>query len=695
MCPGWITILQGQLYDGCSGPRVMIVTGGKMRNLKSRVRIWQASLMVLSLALVAAGFPAGQSDPESKIDRVVIDMLTDSSDGTGPFFVVFGDRTPLAAAHSIQDWDARGRFVVDSLQATAAHSQNGVRGYLQGHKVAYVPFWVENKIYIPAGTLDLARELARRSEVAAIIPEQVFTLSPLSTAITTQSVGWNISRIGADLVWSAYGNDGKGIVVASVDTGVQYTHPALVGQYRGNLGGGAFSHAGNWYDATNVCGTAPCDDAGHGTHTVGTMVGNDGSSQIGVAPGAKWIACKGCAGTNCASSALISCAQWIMAPAGDPSKRPNVVNNSWGGSGSSPWYQSYVQNWVAAGIFPSFAVGNSGPGCNTAGSPGDYPQSFASGATDANDVIAGYSSRGPSGFGGIKPDVSAPGVNIYSSVPTNSYAYYSGTSMASPHIAGAVALLWAIRPGYLGNISATETLLEKNAKILTTTETCGGIAAGSSPNNTYGAGRIDIKKSVDAAGGTVNQPPTVTISTPATDGQQFNCGTGVIFAGTAYDSTDGDLTGTIQWSGPGTPSIVTGGSITKTFSCINELGTQSITALVTDSEGLTGSDTVMINIVSPPAIPAAPSSLQDSVLGRNVTLTWTDNSTNEQGFKVYRRQQSGKKWSGWAILQTVTIPNATQYTDAVGSGGSYQYYLTAFNSAGESAPSGTTGARVK
>lgn len=647
---------------------------------------------VLTVFAAAAALNAAPPGADAKIDHRLIAKFIDSDDGTAPLFVVFADRTNLAAAAHIPDWDARGRYVVGSLQTTAARSQAGVRGYLQGKKIDFTSFWVENKIYIPKGSLELARDLARRPEVAAIMIEPVYSVGPMQTSgATIQSVGWNIAQIGADQVWSAYGNKGTGIVVASIDTGVQYTHPALVNQYRGNLGGGSFSHAGNWYDATNVCGGAPCDDAGHGSHTVGTMVGDDGAgNQIGVAPGAKWIACKGCAGASCSGSALTACAQWTLAPAGDPTKRPNVVNNSWGGTGGDAWYQSYVQNWVAAGIFPAFAAGNGGPSCGTAGSPGDYSGSFASGATDSIDNIASFSSRGPSAFGGVKPNVSAPGVSIYSSVPTNSYAYYSGTSMASPHAAGTAVLLWAIRPGYKGNVPASETLIENNAAIRTTFETCGGLAAGATPNNTYGYGRINAKLAVDAAGGPVNQPPSVTITTPAANGQQFNCATAVSFAASASDPVDGNLTAAIQWSGPGTPATGSGGTITKTFSCTTELGNQVVAAKVTDSGGLSATDTVTVVVVSPNGVPAAPSNLAATVSGSNVALAWTNNATNQSGFKVYRRQRNGGKWGPWSVRGTSTT---AAYTDVNVSSGSYQYYVTAYNASGESAPSNTVGVK--
>jgi hypothetical protein len=370
------------------------------------------------------------------------------------------------------------------------------------------------------------------------------------------------------------------------------------------------------------------------------------------------------------------------------------VNNSWGGGSGDSWYQSYVQSWVAAGIFPAFSAGNSGSGCNTANSPGDYPQSFASGATDSADNIAYFSSRGPSAFGGVKPNVSAPGVSIYSSLPTNSYGYYSGTSMASPHTAGTVALLWATRPNYIGNLAATESLLSNTAVIRTTSESCGGIPAGATPNNTYGYGRIDAKSAVDNAVVTVNQPPTVTIGTPATDGQQFNCGVAVTFAATASDPENGTLTTSIQWSGPGTPAAPTGGNITKTFSCSTELGSRTVSAKVTDGGGLSATDTMIVNIVAPVTKPAAPSGLGASVSGSSVMLHWTDNSNNETGFNIYRRSKNGKKWNSWGKIATVLSP-ATTFTNLSVPSNSYQYYVTAYNSSGESAASGTVSVTVK
>ena len=143
-----------------------------------------------------------------------------------------------------------------------------------------------------------------------------------------------MANINADDVWNEFGVTGEGITVANIDTGVQYDHPALVGKYRGNNGDGTFDHNYNWFNAAGSCSTAPCDTNGHGTHTMGTMLGDDGAAnQIGVAPGAKWIAANGCCPSD---AALISSGQWMLAPTDldgenpDTTKRPNIVNNSWG-----------------------------------------------------------------------------------------------------------------------------------------------------------------------------------------------------------------------------------------------------------------------------------------------------------------------------------------------------------------------------
>ena len=216
-----------------------------------------------------------------------------------------------------------------------------------------------------------------------------------------------VADIHADQVWEQVGARGEGLVVANIDSGVQYDHPALVASYRGNQGGGSVDHNYNWWDPTGLCsanGGAPCDTVDHGTHTMGTMVGDGGEgARIGVAPGARWIAAKGCEQLGCSELGLTSAAQWVLAPtdlAGanpDPSRRPHIVNNSWSGAGNDDWYEDFVDAWVASGIFPVFSNGNAGPECETTGAPGEYAASYSVGNYAPNGKISADSSRVPGG----------------------------------------------------------------------------------------------------------------------------------------------------------------------------------------------------------------------------------------------------------------------------------------------------------
>jgi len=569
-------------------------------SLRSTLRfVTPACVAVLLTAVVASA-----QEESHKIDSTLLAGWTSNADAPAPFFVLLKDRAELAAASRIPDRAARGKAVVQALQATAAASQAGLRGYLQSQAVPFVPYWVQNVIFVRAGNLGLARALAQRPEVSAIVSEPVFAVPEARPdkggGGSGSGVEWNITKIRADQVWPA--TKGAGIVVASIDTGVRYTHTALVNQYRGNLAG-TFSHAGNWKDPTGVCGGAPCDNTDHGTHVTGTMVGDDGvSNQIGVAPGAKWIACKGCTNNSaCYGSHLMTCAQWIMDPLenGTGNNQPDIVNNSWSGARGDAWFLDFVDNWRAAGILPAFAVGNNGPYCATAASPGDYPAAFAAGATDQNDVIDSSSGRGPSSFAGIKPNVTAPGAWIRSSIATGdtSYATFTGTSMASPHVSGTVALIWAAQPGLRGKVALTEQLLRDEAVGIATVENCGG-AANQIPNNTYGHGRIDA---LAAATATVapNEPPVSTITSPA-PGSAYKCPQGgsvnVIFAGQADDPENGDITSYISWYDNGAGFGALGGSASKSYVCTSDAGSHNVTASATDSGGLTDTDTITIQI---------------------------------------------------------------------------------------------------
>ena len=298
-------------------------------------------------------------------------------------------------------------------------------------------------------------------------------------------------------------------MVANIDTGVDFNHPALKRQYRGRKADGTFDHNYNWYDPASICGSpslAPCDNAGHGTHTMGIIVGEDENdpavARVGVAPRARWIAAKGCESGDCSLSSLLRAGEWMLAPTDlhganpRPDLRPHIVNNSWSaGTGDDVFFQKVVKAWVAAGIFPVFASGNDGPTCNSADSPADYPESYAVGAHDSENHIAPFSSRGSTALGGVKPNISAPGVNIRSSIPGGAYGFSNGTSMATPHVSGAVALIWSAAPSLMGDIAGTRALLDQTA-IDTEDLSCGGTAE---DNNVFGQGRLNVLAAVSQA----------------------------------------------------------------------------------------------------------------------------------------------------------------------------------------------------
>ncbi len=456
---------------------------------------------VLAAPSLATAAPAGVPDGASKIAPEVAASL--AGDASAPYWIRFVSRADLSPAKQISDWDARGQAVFDALNATADASQGSVKSLLDGRGVDYRAFYATNAIFVESGDLALASEVARHPEVAQILaPVKYEAPAPVARETapdTTDAVEWGVQNIKAPQVWSNFANRGEGIVIANIDTGVQYNHPALVNQYRGRKATGGFNHNYDWFDAYGSA-SAPFDTNGHGTHTMGTMVGDDGGvNQIGVAPKAKWITANGCCQSN---AGLIESGQWMLAPTKlngsrpKAAKRPHIVNNSWGTSSPSndPFMEDVILAWEASGIFGQWSNGNSGSSCSTSGSPGSRIATYSAGAYDINNVIASFSARGPGQSGDIKPNIAAPGVNVRSSTPGNSYSNFSGTSMASPHVAGAIALLWSEVPSFARNIDATRALLDDTAINVSNTS-CGGTA---DDNNVWGEGRLDALALVTA-----------------------------------------------------------------------------------------------------------------------------------------------------------------------------------------------------
>ncbi|MET9885471.1 S8 family serine peptidase [Streptomyces sp. NPDC006430] len=481
------------------------------RNGRRSLRAALAALTTALLLPIGAGVAAAAPEPgptpgaaERKIEPKLRAQLDDSAKAV--FWVYLDSAADLTAAGGQPTRAAKAETVLRAKKENAARSQAELIKALDGAKAEYTSYWIVNAVRV-VGSAKLAGTLAQRPEVSRIDADDKVTLPEPAEGhrekTAAAAVEWNVDQIKAPQVWDRLGVRGEGIVVANIDSGVDYTHPAVNDQYRGKNANGSYDHAYNWFDPAGVCPTAaPCDNNDHGTHTMGTMVGDDGgANKIGVAPGAKWIAAKGCETNSCSEASLLAAGQWIVAPTDlngqnpRPDLAPHVVNNSWGSATHDDWYQQIVDAWRAAGIFPAFSNGNAGPGCATSGSPGDYASSYSSGAFDINGAIAPFSSRGAGPGGIVKPNIAAPGVNVRSSVPGGGYEAFSGTSMASPHTAATVALLWSAAPALEGDVTQTEQLLNGTAQD-TDNGQCGGSAA---DNNVFGEGKLDAFAAVSGA----------------------------------------------------------------------------------------------------------------------------------------------------------------------------------------------------
>ncbi|MGH3385524.1 MAG: S8 family serine peptidase [Nocardioidaceae bacterium] len=513
-----------------------------------------AALQTATLASAASPDTTGASQQDNVVDGVDPELLRQfDSSAEVEFWVDLGPKADLDSASRTRGWARLGAAVTQELQTTARDSQDGIVRMLEDAQVQYQTFWISNAILV-TGTKTLAERLAQHPEVASLRPTQTISIpepTKAEAANQVQAIEWNIEQVRADDVWNTFGVRGEGIVVANVDTGVDFDHPALVRQYRGNLGTGSFDHNYNWYDPSNVCGEPslePCDNDNHGTHTMGTMVGDDGTSQVGVAPNATWIAAKGCETSLCSDAALLASAQWMLAPIdlnGEnprPDLRPHVINNSWGDIAHTPFFEDSVDAWITAGIFPVFSAGNEGPDCGTVGSPGDYDTAYSVGSSNRNGSISWFSSRGPgSNITAINPDIVAPGNNVRSSFNGGGYGSMSGTSMAAPHVAATVALMWSAAPSLQRDIGQTRQLLDQ-AAVDTEDLQCGGTAA---DNNVWGEGRLDTMEAVTSS----PRGDTGTISGTVTDAE-----TGSPLAGARVEFA-ADLTRTAWTRDDGTYSL--------------------------------------------------------------------------------------------------------------------------------------------
>ncbi len=455
-------------------------------------------LTVLLIHVILAGFS------QEKISEALLGDIEKAREaGTNAEAMIWlndqYDTDALDQQLTLQDAGAheRGVAVVSALMEHAERTQGYLRGYLESRisadVVRYTAYWITNVILVEARP-EFLYELARQPGVGMLEQNERFEMiKPIAGQPAPKMPGHaepGLKAVNAHKMWQL-GFTGEGVLLGSLDTGVDGYHPALSWNWHGN----SVPASEAWHDA--VFGTTfPADNDGHGTHTMGTMAGLEAGTgdTVGIAFGSEWIAARM---GNFTSSEIMDNFQWMLNPDGNiftTDDMPAVINNSWyaGHPSCTPAYINSILNLENAGVAVIFAAGNFGPGASTITTPAKCNYNalriFSVGAVDGNydDLpVAPFSSRGPTncnlGNDQIKPEVSAPGMCVRSSfIPTGNYFYSGGTSMAAPHVCGAIALLKQAFPAKSG--TALKQMLYETARDL----------GEPGEDNSYGMGIIDV-----------------------------------------------------------------------------------------------------------------------------------------------------------------------------------------------------------
>lgn len=549
--------------------------------------------LVLSLILMItpmfsfAQAPNERMAQEGKIHSEVLQRF-DSGEDHVEVLVKMKERasTGNTTFSSVDERTSSREELVNNLENTALRSQSKLLNFVShqeklGQVLEYQSYYIVNMVYVKASK-EVIEEIAAMDEVEKVYfnervyligaeqeeqgqievlePEEEAAVGGFSveegveelaeqdvstSAASSSDIEWNIKQVQADKVWNNYDIDGTGVVVGMIDTGVTWNHPALKNKYRGyNPSTGTVNHSASWFDAY-AGRSVPYDESSspHGTHVMGTILGQEASGRnaIGVAPGAKFIVAKGLGPYGGSGQDLLAAAQWMLRPGGSTANAPDVICNSWGGGeGINSWFRDAVRAWRAAGILPVFAAGNQLPGeplpwPGSISVPSNYPESFAVGATDSRNIRGSFSKLGPSPYDQSlpKPDISAPGVNIRSSVINGYASGWSGTSMAAPNVTGVAALMLQANRNL--SISEIERVIKSTATPLTDSTYT------TSPNMGYGYGLVNALKAVQSVRGGELPPTPPVDQTGTVSGRITNANTGSGISGATITITGTSL----------------------------------------------------------------------------------------------------------------------------------------------------------
>ncbi|MFZ4519107.1 MAG: S8 family serine peptidase [Microthrixaceae bacterium] len=481
------------------------------------------ALVVLVAGCGGTGGSSGREDGNGAPVASASDGTPGRSDTEGQsFYVVVFDAYPdLDRIAAIADRTTRGRALVEELRTTATTSQAEARRVLREQGVEFRELWLANAIALCTCDRDVVDRLRGLDGVRAVIggadarvdaadDEPVFPGAAPSASPALDALGVSAlrARPGAP--------DGSGVTVGVIDTGVDGAHPALAAGYRGapTVAGRAPTHDRNWFDPYSRCRT-PCDPQGHGTHVTSVAVGravpaDPGSAgsaaggyrppapavpAVGVAPGATWIAARGCTGAVCDLDELLAALQFMVAPTDrdgadpDPDLRPDVLVNSWGLTSPNPALERAQRAVEASGIIPVAAAGNHGPACGSVTTPGSHRTTLTVGALGRDRRPLPMSGRGP-GPTDSQPNVAAVGQEVPGALPDRSWGTMTGTSQAAPQVAGLAALLLQASPSLRGDFPEVERRIDSSATPVPD-DSCGLDPGDPRYNNVTGTGLPD------------------------------------------------------------------------------------------------------------------------------------------------------------------------------------------------------------